>query len=117
MDIDRAYELLDRCTYKTGYNHFSIRPEIVEQQVFGARMEIHAKVPDTHKPGSAPGDIVLHMGIPDLSMLDDEAFLEFVAQALKQFEIHESEEGFRVDGVIWKNPHLGKQLPIEGIRG
>lgn len=116
MDIDRACELLDRCTYKSGYNHFEIVPQVREQPVFGARIEIHAKAPDTHKPGSAPGAIVLELGIPDLSLLGDRDFLDWVLCAIEEFERHEAQEGLRVDGVIWKNPHLTEQLPVEGIR-
>ena len=116
IDIDRAYELLDMCTYKTGYNHSSIRPEVIELDEFGAAIRVHAKVPDTYKPGSKPGDVVLQMPIPDLSLLDDMIFLQLVAKAIEQFEIHEAQEGFRVQGVMWNNPHETKQLPIEGIR-
>ena len=116
MDLEHAQGLLGRCTYKAGYNHYQVRI-CVKEFYSHAVLEVRAKVPDTHKPGSEPGDIILTMGIPQLEqILDDEFFLAAVARAFEEFERHECREGFRFDGIIWSNPHLQKQEPIEGIR-
>lgn len=115
MDLARANELLEMCTFKQGYNSDQIRVT-VEDYFMNSALRVHAKVPDTYRPENGKGDVILTSRIPPLEMLDDVQFLECVLRAWLEFEAHEVREGFKVNGVLWENPHAREQAPIEGIR-
>lgn len=69
-----------------------------------AQMSMVRNTPDA-TDDARPMISIVQQSIIDFGRLDREAVLRVVFGAIKQFEMHELKEWFKVGGVCFENPH------------
>lgn len=97
-------EQLAKITYKPGWTL-----DIVRTPGFGPfdaewSLRIEFVAEDTYNPGR-PTKVRSVRLLWGMEHMDETRFLQTVADMVKEVEIHESREWFKVGGVIWDNPH------------
>lgn len=100
-------------------SHYTYKPNVKLEIIaggyaafFGAeyRLRVIATLEDTYRPGQT----IEVVGYRDLFWAEnytEDMFGAMVAEYLKEFEIHESREWFKRDGVIVDDPHKGGRTP------
>jgi len=96
VNVDELRAELARYTYKPGW-----RLTIAPHTGFGAVLHVGYDAPDSRTPGETARIESRHVIDP----WDAEHLAEFVAQALRQAEMHELAEWLRYDGVMVDDPH------------
>lgn len=123
MTPTEAERLLRRCTYKSGYNHDRVEIALMnaasDMPWAPTVLRVTAWVTDSYDPGPRKNQLAFmySLRVP-LEMYTPVAFLREVENAFVGFESHEAQEGFRVDGIMWNNPHSypDNQEDVPGIR-
>lgn len=99
-------EQLARFTYKPGWRLAIVHSGGFSFTGYGAEysLRILVECEDTYHPGRMVS-VGCERPIWHAEHMDEASFARFVAYQLKEVEIHESQEWFKRDGVIWDNPH------------
>lgn len=99
-------EQLARLTYKPNVTMSIVPSPGIFYQAMGAEwsLQIIMSTEDTYHPGNTLE--VYHLSpLYHADMMDEDRFINDVATALKDMEIHESREWLKRDGAIWDDPH------------
>jgi hypothetical protein len=112
-DYFKLERLLVGVTYKPGIT-ISARPPIpgsVYMNGVGA-LVIKARVPDSYDPMKFI-TVGKHIEVPgtlvDLAETDPRKFYRWVFHQLLDFEKHEAQEWFKINGVLFDNPHATRR--------
>lgn len=102
-DVDWAISVLSRITYKPGWT-LKVEPDLFTE-VEGI-LTIEFVTEDTYHPGRM-SRIMMRETIPYyiLTPRDEKKFTRYILDTLIKAEKHEAREWFKVDGVIFDNPH------------
>jgi hypothetical protein len=101
--LDRVAALLERVDYKPGHRWYVRR----EQDVVLVYLE--ARVPNAYYPKQLITRVSYH-AFPDVlfehALTPEEFFFGGLRSLIREFELHEADEFFKVDGKALYDPHL-----------
>lgn len=109
MTLRELRELVGRLSYRPGWA-MQVE-EFAEGFWTGPRVVITAMLADTYNPARM-AEFRAYASLPPLDYLTEELALLAIGGALKEAEIHESREWFKLDGKIIDDPHAEQRAAV-----
>lgn len=103
----RIQDILDRMTYKPGWKITISRPEDCGVQNYWEPITLHARYPTIDITTGKPITLSLVRSIPleSAETVPEDALIDLIGYIIKNFEMHEFDEWFKIDGVCVRDPH------------